>query len=113
MQKQKILHHFYPNVISDNDIILNNYFNFIKEYSDQSFPLYFSQNINLMMLLLKNHQIDKSYCDLKKLLYHAYILTISGSCPWNNLTETGSLIGQTAGKIRFYCNGYLDLINSI
>jgi hypothetical protein len=32
------------------------------------------------------------------------------NCPYNALTNTGSLHGHDAGYIRFFCNGFLDLI---
>ncbi len=49
--------------------------------------------------------------DINKLLRHAYILTTILACWDNNLMETGSGYGRTAGHIRFYCNGFIDFVD--
>ena len=44
------------------------------------------------------------------MLRTAYYLSIIINCPYNALTYSGSLYGHYAGYIRFFCNGFLDLI---
>lgn len=108
-QRQKISHNFYPNVVTDSDEVLSEYFYQVDLYTEQSYPLLFSQTVNLMLYLLNAKQIDDSYQDLSKLLKHAFIMSLHNGCPWNNMLETGSIIGRSAGRIRFFCNGFLDL----
>ena len=109
IQKYKLEKNFYPNIFSSSDIELEKYFYQIKMASTQSFPLLFSESLNLMTLLLKANQIDPTYNDLEKRIKHAYFITMTNCCPHNNIMETGSLIGRSTGWIRFLCNGFMDI----
>ena len=67
----------------------------------------------MMLILLKAGQIDESYKNYNKLLKHAYFISFLNGCPFNNMIETGHLVGRTAGKIRFMCNGFLDICENL
>lgn len=112
-QQQKILHNFYPNIFTDSDEILNQYFYQTKLLSEDSYPLIYSQTLNLMLMLLQSNQIDQSYKNINKLLKHTYMMSFLNGCPINNMIETGNLIGRTAGKCRFMCNGFLDICENL
>ena len=109
VQKAKIKHGFYPNVFSSSDEELDRYLYLSYLNSRDSFPHLFLQSLNLMIMLLSVHQIDQSYNDVDKLLRHAYYMAFVGSCPHNNMTETGSVVRRSVGWFRFLCNGFLDI----
>lgn len=112
MQRQLLKHGYYPNL---NDKNADEEFQKFADRSyfccNSSFLYSFYKNVNLMTLLLKCNQISESYKDINKLLRHAYILTTILACWDNNLMETGSGYGRTAGHIRFYCNGFIDFVD--
>ena len=109
-QKYRIKKKFYPNIITDDDETLSNYFYEVKLAQEESHILFYSQTVNLLLLLLEAGQIDESYKDFNKLLKHAYFISNWNLCSYNNMTETGSVIGRTLGHCRFGCNGFLDII---
>ena len=110
IQKRRLQKSFSPNIITDSDEIINNYLYQVKLFHEESYLESFNQIINLMITLLKAKQIDQSYWDSNKMLRTAYYLSIIINCPYNALTYSGSLYGHYAGYIRFFCNGFLDLI---
>lgn len=113
-QRQKIIHGFYPNIITDSDEVISNYLYQVELYSEQSFPLAFSQAVNLMLLLLQAEQIDKNYINnIDKFLWHSFIMSLHNGCPWNNMIENGSILGRSTGRMRFLCNGFLDLCDPL
>lgn len=52
---------FQPNMLSSNKEDIYNYFNCFKNEDKYIYGFLYSNIINLMYLLLQNHQIDKSY----------------------------------------------------
>jgi len=67
-----------------------------------------------MELLSSMNQIDYSYSyDKAKLLRHAFLLSTNLGCWDNNLAATGSAFGNTLGKIRWYANGTLDILEDV
>ena len=110
IQKYRIKKNCYPNVLTDSDEELSNYFYQVKLLQEQSYILFYSQTVNLLLLLLETKQIDESYRDFNKLLKHAYYVSNWNLCSANNIIETGSVIGRTLGRCRFGCNGFLDIV---
>ena len=85
---------------------------YIGEQSSQySFFSTFNETINLIYMLSLNGQADKEYLhNYDKLLLHAFILTRIDTCIFNRRITTGSEFFVSAGQIRFFCNGFLDMI---
>ena len=110
INKEKKEHNFFPNIYSSSDEDLDKYYYYIDSVANEAFPLKFSMTLNLLQILLYSKQINNDYeKDQLKLLRHAYYLTLSNGCPYNDIIETGSLIGRTSGWIRFLANGFLDI----
>lgn len=110
IQKRKLQKNFYPNIVTDSDEIIDNYLYQINLFHEQSYLESFSQLINLMTMLLKAGQIDKKYENPELFLKTVYYFSIMTNCPYNAMMASGSLYGHYAGYIRFFCNGFLDLI---
>lgn len=108
--KRRLQKSFSPNIITDSDEIIDNYLYQTTLFHEDSYLESLSQIINLMIVLLKANQIDQSYWDNKKFFKAAYYLSVMTNCPYNALVNTGSLYGHDVGYIRFFCNGFLDLI---
>lgn len=112
IQRRRVQKHFYPNVLTDSDEIIDSYLYECNLQSDKSFFLAFSQVSSLMSALLHAKQIDEKYYDKSEFLKCAYFLTLSTSCPHNAMMQTGTLYGKYAGWIRFLCNGFMDIIQN-
>lgn len=110
IQKRRLQKHFYPNIIFDSDEIIDNYLYQTNLSHEQSYLEAFSQIAHLLLILLKANQIDKKYQNNQLFLKAAYYISIITNCPYNALMMSGSLYGHYAGYIRFFCNGFLDLI---
>lgn len=107
-------HNYYPNLLKEEDELEVQKALFRgKLFKTSSFPLVASEVFNLLILLLHNKQIDESYRDYKKLFSHALRLSQLFMCWDNNLNTTGSGFGKLAGELRFYCNGFLDLVDEV
>ena len=110
IQKRKLLHGWYPNVLTDSDEELDNYFYQCNLQHSESFPLGFASTCNLLALLLNAKQVDQKYHNPKLFLRCAYYLTLSTTCIHNAMMCTGSTGGKYAGWIRLLCNGFMDII---
>ena len=97
-----------PQTDDVNEIIKT--FNIFKENRESSFLFVFGNTINLMMWMLEAHQIDESYRDPEKLLIHAFYMSLTSACIYNNYIQTGTFYGMATGTIRYFCNGFLDSI---
>lgn len=109
-QKLQLKYNYSPNLLTSpyEDIVkFTERFNVRYNYS---YNFIITNIINLMYILLKNHQIDESYKDPEKMLRHAIYLVRISQCWYDHISETGSMHGRTFGTIRLYCNGFLDLI---
>ena len=95
---------------NDSDEILDNYLYQVNILHESSYLEALSQIINLLHFLAHANQIDKKYIQSERLLQTAYAISIMTNCPYNSLITSGSLYGHYAGYIRFFCNGFLDLI---
>ena len=109
-QKDRILGGYYPNIYTSSDEDFEKFFYYSYYANTEAYPIMFSQILNMMVLLLNAHQIDESYCDKKKMFRHAYYLSLGNGCPYNRIIETDSIVGCTAGWIRYLCNGFLDIV---
>ena len=109
-QKRRLDKHFYPNILTDSDEIIDNYLYQVNILHESSYLEALSQIVNLLQILAHAGQIDKKYAETKILLKTAYYISIMTNCPYNALMASGSLYGHYAGYIRFFCNGFLDLI---
>lgn len=115
IQSQLLKHNYYPN-LKDEKAFDN--FNLFYERAwlnhNSNFLYSFDKIINYMLLLSECNQISSYYkTDIDKLLRHAFILTSVLPCWDNNLMETGSGYGRTAGHVRFYCNGFIEYIDEL
>lgn len=110
IQKRRILKNFYPNILTDSDEIIDNYLYEVSALHEESFLSAYSQTANLMALLLYAGQIDKKYNNQQQFLQTAYHITVMFSCPYNGMMQGGSLYSKYAGCIRFFCNGFMDII---
>lgn len=111
-----IEHNFFPNVLEPGGI--DDYEQALyklKIMRQDAFIKTFCKTVNLMYLLAAAEQIDSSYNnDFKKILRHAFYITFSTNCMDTVYKTTGTLCGgQTAGQIRFYANGYLDMVDNL
>ena len=111
IHKEIVPRKYYPNLLKDEDE-LEVYKSLQRGhlFRTSSFPFIVSEVLNLMIILLKCNQIDESYNDYTKLFSHALKLSQIFICWDNNLNTTGSGFGKLAGEIRFYCNGFLDIV---
>lgn len=110
IQKYLIEYGAYPNIFNNEDKKIEKML-YKANYSYTGFLFEFAQILNLMFLLRKVNQIDPSYNNnLEKMLQHAFLLTTIFSCPDSKMMDTASLFGRQAGQIRFFCNGFMDLI---
>ena len=110
IQEQKLNKHFYPNIITDEDDIINLYLyqTFLK--SNECFLPAFIQNCQFLKLLLNAKQIDNKYNDVSIFLKTAFFLTFMMACPHTSMMYCGNTYGTYCGAIRLYCNGFMDLI---
>ena len=104
-----------PNLLTSSEKDINKFFykwSYIN--GKDSIACLFSNIVNLMELLSSMNQIDYSYSyDKAKLLRHAFLLSTNLGCWDNNLAATGSAFGNTLGKIRWYANGTLDILEDV
>lgn len=100
------------NILTSSNDEINKYFYKMKISHEHAFPILFIQSLNLIFDLALVGQVDKNYLkDLDKLYRHAFYITLIMSCIDNNLISNGSVFGKNIGDIRFYCNGFLDLLD--
>ena len=104
---------FQPNILSSSKEDIYSYFNCFKNEDKYIYGFLHSNIINLMYLLLQNHQIDESYNNKEKLLRHALYIAKAGQCYHGRKIETGSIYCNTIGFIRMYCNGLLDYLENL
>lgn len=106
---------YYSNLITnyeEDSKALEKILHFIALGHKEGFCRLYTIIINLMNLLSENNQIHESYkTDKEKMIRHAYYLCYSTNCIDNLLKTCGSTSAQTIGQIRFYCNGYMDLLD--
>lgn len=111
IQKLQLKYNYSPNLLKDSKEEIKKFIDRFDTEHNNAFSFVTTNIINLMYLLLKNHQIDSSYeNNPQKILKHAIMLTKLTQCWYNNISQTGSLYGRTLGEIRLYCNGFLDLL---
>lgn len=111
IQKLQVKYNYSPNLLTDSKETIEKFIERFNTEQNYSFNFVTSTNINLMYLLLKNHQIDPSYeNNPEKIMKHAIALTKLTQCWYNNISQTGTLYGRTLGEVRLYCNGFLDLL---
>lgn len=110
IQKQKKDKYFYPNIITDNDDIINNYLyqTFIKN-SECFLPAYI-QTCQFLALLLNSNQINNKYNNLNDFMKCAFFLTYLIPCPHASMMYCGNAYGIYCGFIRLFCNGFMDYI---
>ena len=101
---------YFPNFLTDSEKDIKKFLLRSKIAKNSSYPCFFSEVLNLMIMLLNSQQIDESYNDYEKLFRHGMIISQNFICWDNCLTSTGSGFGKYAGEIRLYCNGFLDLV---
>lgn len=113
LHKELIKHNYYPNLLKASDeLAVQKTLLRGKLFKNSSFVFIVSEILNLMILLSQSNQIDESYKNNpQKLFKHAARLAVSFMCWDNNLNSTGSGFGKTLGELRFYCNGFLDLVD--
>lgn len=114
VSREMVKHNYFPNGLDDTQKKDVEKF-FLKAYTikHSSYPFFLSEVLNLMFLLLDCDQLDESYKnDLDKVFRHAYFIAHLTTCWDNNIMQTGSGFGRTAGQIRFFCNGYMDLVEN-
>ena len=109
IQKNLIEKKYYPNLLNDNKENINKFF-YRANSLNLGFCFEYSEIVNMMILMLKCHQIDESYSDINKLLYHGFLLTTIFSCPDTKIMNTSSAFGREGGLIRYFCNGFMDII---
>ena len=103
--------HIYPNLLTSDKKDIEHFIDLLNGQKHYIYNFMVSSIVNLMYILLQNHQIDDSYQDdHKKILRHAHYMAMFLLCFYNNLLDTGSLYTITFGTIRFYCNGALDYL---
>lgn len=105
-------HIYHPNgLIDEHKPYLEKFIYKARTIKESSFPFFFTETLNLMFLLIDCDQLDESYKnDYDKIFRHAYYMSHLTTCWDNNVAQTGSGFGRTAGQIRFFCNGYMDLL---
>ena len=101
-------HNYFINPITADQQQIDKYFDMFAVAKTGSLEMMFKVNVMLMHYLVMTKQIDVSYFDDLKLVKHALILALQGSCSYNNQIMTGSLYLRHSGFLRFMCNGYLD-----
>lgn len=111
IQSRKLFHNFYPNILTDNDEIIDEYLRQIKLEHEETFFIAYSQVASLMSLLLYSNQIDSKYNNKEEFLKCAYNLTTMLNCAYNGIMQTGSMYGKHIGYLRFFCNGFMDILN--
>ena len=107
------MHHAYPNLISGNADDIHRYlWKWDTVAAKYCLPHQLVFTINMMYLLAKCGQIKSQYLtEPKKLFRHAYYIVYAFDCWENNLNETASVFGQTAGLIRLLANGLCDYMD--
>lgn len=111
IKKTLAKHHYNINPQQDSEEHVNKILSLFKIGLTSSFVWQYHYTVNLMLLLSKNHQIHSSYINNQhKILWHAYLVTLYGSCGYNNMITTGSYYMRTTGLIKTLCNGLLDQV---
>lgn len=110
IQEQKLEKHFYPNIITDSDDVINNYLyqTFLK--NNECFLPAYIQNCQFLKLLLNANQVKQDYNNINKFMQCAFFLTFMIPCPNTSMMYCGNTYGTYCGAIRLYCNGFMDLI---
>lgn len=113
IKKNQLMHHAYPNIISGNADDIHRYlWKWDTVAAKYCLPHQLVFTINMMYLLAKCGQIKSQYLtEPKKLFRHAYYIVYAFDCWENNLNETASVFGQTAGLIRLLANGLCDYMD--
>lgn len=113
LHRELIKHNYYPNLLKEEDeLAVQKALLRGKLFKNSSFVFFVSEILNLLVLLADSNQIDISYKDNPtKMFKHAARLAVSFMCWDNNLNITGSGFGKLIGELRFYCNGFLDLVD--
>ena len=109
IQKRKLSKHFYPNLLTDSDDVLNQYFYLAKLRVEEGFTQTFCSTYNLMSLLLKSKQINEKYNNPFEMIKAAFFISYTECCPHNSMMVGGSVLNKYCGWIRFLCNGLMDL----
>lgn len=104
---------FQPNIYKSSQDNINNFIKLFDLENIYVFLYSYSNTVNLMYLLLQNHQIDQSYNDFNKLLKHAIYLTMGRQCYYVSYSEMGDFYIKFLGYIRLCCNGLLDYIENL
>lgn len=102
---------YFINLLTDSDEVLMKYFDLFTQTKISCFAHSFKSVLNLMMFLIENKQISLIYSNYNKLLVAAFQVALCNCCHYNNQMTTGSMFLRHTGQIRFFCNGFLELIN--
>lgn len=113
LHRELIKNNYYPNLLKESDSLsVQKTLLRGKLLKESSFPFFASEILNLLILLSESNQIDISYKNNpQKMFKHAARLAVTFMCWDNNLNSTGSGFGKLIGELRFYCNGFLDLVD--
>ena len=108
VKRELVKHKFFINPLKDSDEQIRKYFEYFRVSKEDCFNFMYMSTINTMFWLAQIGQIDASYKDMNKVLFHALLITIFNSCSYNHQVTTGSIFLKHSGYIKMMCNGFLD-----
>ena len=108
VKRELVKHKFFINPLKDSDEQIKKYFEYFRVSKEDCFNFMYMSTINTMFWLAQIGQIDASYKDMNKVLFHALLITIFNSCSYNHQITTGSIFLKHSGYIKMMCNGFLD-----
>ena len=113
VKKALIKKNFYINPLTATDDEITRFFSIFFESKTSSYRFLLDQIITLMFWMSKANQIDARYKEDEKLLFkHALIITIFNCCIYNNRITNGTLFLRWDGFVRFFCNGYVNVVEA-
>lgn len=113
-KRSLVNHHYFVNALTDPIEEVEKNITFFLDLRFKGMSQMLSHTYNLMYCLALAGQIDQSYLkDKEKLLRHGYIIASVNNCAYNHLIETGTHFSKSAGYIRRYCNGIMDIVDDI
>ena len=113
VKKSLIDHNMFINPMKATDEEIARFWDLYVETKRSSFQFILDHVMTLMYWMSKVYQVNPMYAYDEKLLFkHALLVCIINTCIYNNRLKTGSLYTRWCGFVRFYCNGYVDQIET-
>lgn len=110
VKKAQATHHYFVNLLTDDEETIRKHFELFRLSKEDSFMFIMETTITLMYWLSQAHQIDESYRNFQKIIEHSLLLAYFNCCYYNNYVKTGSMFLRATGYLRFFCNGFMDLL---